>query len=155
VFLGAAVFVTWASEALGGGNRSRCILVGLFSLTFYAYWDYRFVGLILGSIAVNYYLGTALSVRPSRLLLALGVAANLALIALFKYADFLMGTAATIGNAQIEPWMLTLPLGISFYTFEQIAFLVTIYRNPGAMKPISGHDYVLFVTFFPHLIAGP
>jgi D-alanyl-lipoteichoic acid acyltransferase DltB (MBOAT superfamily) len=124
--------------ALGAAPRSALSALALMSLALYAWLDPRALPLLLGSMAVNYALGRLVandSARPGRIL-AFGVAANLTVLAIFKAAS----TAA-------------LPLGISFFTFQQIAYLVDTYRgDPAVRRPV---DYVLLVAFFPKVIAGP
>ena len=125
----------------------------LSSLFFYGWWNPPYVLLILASITVNYTIGRLLGRHPDRLLLAFGVAANLATLGYYKYFNFFVGIFA---NGADQPFNLTnilLPLAISFYTFQQIAFLVDSYR-----QQVIAHtflEYVLFVLFFPQLIAGP
>lgn len=126
------------------------------SLFFYGWWDARFVGLLLGSIVFNYgaaYLIGLKSVGRSKMLLTCAIAVDLLLLGYFKYANFfadnlnhLFGTALPIGE-------VFLPLGISFFTFTQIAFLVDTFQ--GKVKEYNFVHYTLFVTYFPHLIAGP
>lgn len=137
------------------------------SLVFYAYWDPRYLPLILGSILVNYAIGTGLAqahpkgegaVHPRlhvnrRMVLAIGIAANLALLGYFKYTDFFLGNLnAALGTTFALPHIV-LPLAISFFTFTQIVYLVDSYRGETAEYDLL--NYALFVTFFPHLIAGP
>ena len=130
------------------------------SLFFYGWWNPAYVGLLLGSIFFNYAIGTALSrehvrdnARRKKWILGLGIAADLCLLGYFKYANFFVENASVaLGLGwQIEP--VVLPLGISFFTFTQIAFLVDAYR--GEVKEANFVHYGLFVTYFPHLIAGP
>jgi alginate O-acetyltransferase complex protein AlgI len=129
------------------------------SMFFYGWWDVRYVGLLLGSIAFNYGSGflighrVSLKTRQPKILLAAAIVINLMLLAYFKYANFfvdnlnqLTGSAWTLAN-------VVLPLGISFFTFTQIAFLVDTYQ--GKVKEFNFVHYALFVTYFPHLIAGP
>ena len=89
-----------------------------------------------------------------KLLLALGIAANLALLGYFKYSDFLIGNVNFAFGTQISHLNLLLPLAISFFTFQQIAYLVDSAAGEGA-KRYDFLNYCLFVTFFPQLIAGP
>jgi D-alanyl-lipoteichoic acid acyltransferase DltB (MBOAT superfamily) len=128
------------------------------SLFFYGWWNPAYVGLLLASIFFNYAVGTALSrehghVRRKKWILGLGIAADLGLLGYFKYANFFVESANSALNLSwhIEP--IILPLGISFFTFTQIAFLVDAYR--GEVKEANFIHYGLFVTYFPHLIAGP
>ena len=126
----------------------------LASLFFYG-WDdpVRLTAIIVSSIVFNYIVGRTLIAHQSKLLLALGVAGNLLLLGYFKYANFLVETFAGLTGVPIPSLHVELPIGISFYTFTQIAFLVDAYRRAASeYHPIR---YGVFVTFFPHLIAGP
>lgn len=128
------------------------------SLFFYGWWDPAYLGLLIFSILFNYCVGLGLSQRvpviiSKKLLLAFGVAVNVGLIGYFKYADFFLSTIHDLTGVTFTLNKIILPLGISFYTFEQIAFLVDIYR--GITKESSLLNYSIFVTFFPRLIAGP
>ncbi|NQV81856.1 MAG: MBOAT family protein [Alphaproteobacteria bacterium] len=129
-----------------------------FSLFFYAYWDYRFVPLLVGSTLVNFAFGTALSRgfpagRRRKALLIFGIAANLSLLGFFKYTNFLVENVNDATGLSVGFVSVVLPLGISFFTFQQIAFLVDAYR--GQAREYNLLDYGIFVSFFPQLIAGP
>ena len=132
----------------------------LASLFFYGYWSLTYVGLLLGSIAFNYVFGMWIAkacaqhaeVRKKRLLM-LAIVANLALLGYFKYANFFLSGINALAGSRFSLGEIILPLGISFFTFTQIAFLVDTYQ--GKVKEYSFVHYVLFVTYFPHLIAGP
>lgn len=140
-------------------NRRRLTLAGkvwlvLASLFFYGWWNPAYLGLILVSIAVNFALGSALARAPGqRPLLFLGVAFDLGLLAYFKYADFFVANLNAVFGAGWPLPGVVLPLAVSFFTFTQIAYLVDSYR--GAAREYDLLNYALFVTFFPHLIAGP
>ena len=124
------------------------------SLFFYGWWNPAHLPLIAGSIGVNFWLARKIQRAANRhRWLVAGVAANLALLGLFKYADFILRTLAQAGLIAPVQLGLALPLGISFFTFTQIAFLVDVRRDK-AREP-SFDNYALFVTFFPHLLAGP
>ena len=126
------------------------------SIGFYAYWNVAYVPLLLGSVLINYALGTIILTRVSvarKLALSVGVVANIAALGYFKYANFLMDQAETISGVSTGFGQVALPLAISFYTFQQIAYLVDCYR--GQIRDNSLLRYVFVVTFFPHLIAGP
>jgi alginate O-acetyltransferase complex protein AlgI len=148
VVLGVFILLSWS-----GHYRPAALWVTLASIFFYGWWNPTHVPLLLGSMTVNYWLGMRLSSSPSRLLLACGVAANLLLLGYYKYASF---TVATLDQALGLEWAtphIALPLAISFFTFQQIAFLSDAYE--GHAKEHSFLDYCLFISFFPHLIAGP
>ena len=125
------------------------------SLFFYAWWNPRYLPLILASIGFNFVVGRALRRRPrrARAWLAFGVVANLGLLGLFKYADFAVRNAADLTGLPLALPHIVLPLGISFFTFTQIAYLVDVAR--GKAREPSLVNYALFVSFFPHLLAGP
>ena len=123
------------------------------SLFFYGWWNPAYLGLILASILFNYATGVSLGVKPSKYVLAFGIAANLSLIGYFKYANFFLDNINVIIDTNIHLEQIILPLAISFFTFQQIAFLVDAYR--GLTKEYNFLHYCLFVTFFPQLIAGP
>ena len=130
------------------------------SLFFYGWWNPAYVGLLLASIFFNYAAGIALSkehargrTRQKKWILGLGIAADLGLIGYYKYANFFIDNANTALNLGWQVEAVLLPLGISFFTFTQIAFLVDAYR--GEVKEANFVHYGLFVTYFPHLIAGP
>jgi D-alanyl-lipoteichoic acid acyltransferase DltB (MBOAT superfamily) len=124
------------------------------SLTFYAYTKPAWLLIIVGSVAVNFWVGVALAtLARRRLWIFIGVAFNLSVLAYFKYADFLLFNVNQIFDTAHPTLGIVLPIGISFYTFQQIAYLVDVYRQPTARHRFL--DYLLFVSFFPQLIAGP
>lgn len=123
--------------------------LGLASLVFYGAWDITLLPLLVTSIGVNYWLAGYVN-RPSRAWLWLGVGFNLGLLGWFKYSIFLL-SFANLPPQSFSP--LVLPLGISFFTFQQIAFLVDVRQGKIQRGPLS--LYGVFVSFFPQLIAGP
>jgi alginate O-acetyltransferase complex protein AlgI len=133
----------------------------LASLAFYAVGDPRFLPLLLGSVVVNYFVGNQIvkitaqpSDKSSRTLwLIAGVTINLAALGYFKYANFFLDNIAMATGWTASVHRIVLPIGISFFTFTQIAFLVDCQR--GEARHYRFVDYLLFVTFFPHLVAGP
>jgi alginate O-acetyltransferase complex protein AlgI len=139
-------------------RASTCILVSA-SLFFYSYWNPIYVPLLLGSIITNYILGKKLSIQDNislisrKNILIFGISANLALLCYFKYTDFLIVNTNALLDLSLEPTGIILPLALSFFTFQQIAYLVDCYRDQTADTNII--DYALFVSFFPQLIAGP
>lgn len=140
-------------------------LVGA-SLYFYAYWKAAFLPIILASIAVNYSVGFFLSKgrRPERAVekggkkakktaLVFGILFNVGLLGYFKYADFFIANVNAVFGSIIPLPQITLPLGISFFTFQQISYLVDSFH--GKTGEYNFLNYALFVSFFPQLIAGP
>lgn len=130
------------------------------SLFFYGWWDVRFLGLLVPSVLVNYNAGRALGrlaaagrERQKRRLLAAVIAANLLALGYFKYADFFLTSVNSAFGGHVGLLHVILPIGISFFTFTQIAFLVDAAR--GEVSAFDIVHYGLFVTWFPHLIAGP
>jgi alginate O-acetyltransferase complex protein AlgI len=121
------------------------------SLVFYGWWNPWHVPLLAGSILANHAItGRIKASRTPRRWLVSGLALNLGLLGWFKYADFLLHAA----RPDAAPPGIVLPLAISFFTFQQIMFLVDAARNPSAPRQRL-LPYAAFVTFFPHLIAGP
>ncbi|MEA2029108.1 MAG: MBOAT family protein [Campylobacterota bacterium] len=128
------------------------------SLFFYSWWNIAYLPLILSSMLFNYIVGSSLNGAKEHIkigkkqLLSIGIIANLGLLGYFKYADFFISNLNALG-ASIGLLELALPLAISFFTFQQIAYLVDSYR--GETNEYDFLNYALFVTFFPQLIAGP
>jgi D-alanyl-lipoteichoic acid acyltransferase DltB (MBOAT superfamily) len=130
------------------------------SLFFYSWWNIAYLPLILISMLFNYAVGNQLSRYEERkkccskkAFLATGIIFNLGLLGYFKYSDFFISNLNTVFDTDISLLHLALPLAISFYTFQQIAYLVDSYR--GETKEYDFLNYAIFVTFFPQLIAGP
>ncbi|MEM7167732.1 MAG: MBOAT family protein [Planctomycetota bacterium] len=127
------------------------------SLFYYAWWEPSYVWLILFSSVFNYGVGVILGrAAPGRLrytALVCGIATNLGLLAYYKYVGLLQETLETLFGFDLGLGAIVLPLAVSFFTFQQIAFLVDAYR--GETREYDFLDYLLFVTFFPQLIAGP
>jgi alginate O-acetyltransferase complex protein AlgI len=130
------------------------------SLFFYGWWSPAYVALLLASILGNFFAGTAIARaqaagdgRRSFRLLTLAVIANLALLGYYKYANFFVANFNALSGAGLGFAEVVLPLGISFFTFTQIAFLVDAHQ--GKAREYNLVHYGLFVTYFPHLIAGP
>jgi alginate O-acetyltransferase complex protein AlgI len=139
------------------GNLLPVVWLALASLAFYSFSNWQFVALLLGSIAFNYFIGLLLIARRLRAgmrlaVLTIGVTGDLLVLGIFKYAGFLAANLDALFSTGLAVNIL-LPVGISFYTFTQIAFLVDAYR--GKVAGYALPHYALFVTYFPHLIAGP
>jgi alginate O-acetyltransferase complex protein AlgI len=141
-----------------GYDQLATIWLTLLSLGFYGWWNPPYVLLLLGSIAANYAFGRAINQAPPgsrsrRSLTLLGIGLNLALIGYYKYANFFLGTIDHVFGVDVTIAPIVLPLAISFFTFQQIAYLIDVDR--GHAPPYTPISYTLFVTFFPQLIAGP
>ncbi|QJD31486.1 MBOAT family protein [Methylococcus geothermalis] len=138
-------------------HRLAALWLAAASVFFYGWWNVKFVPLLLASIAFNYAIGYAIGharvSSSARHLLAAGIVADLVLLGVFKYTHFFIGSINDFFGLNIELARIVLPLGISFFTFTQIAYLVDVYR--GIAREYDFIHYLLFVTYFPHLIAGP
>jgi D-alanyl-lipoteichoic acid acyltransferase DltB (MBOAT superfamily) len=155
-FLFVFLPATLAGAVLLGrwGRRMVMAWLAVASIVFYAWWDIAHAWPMAASILFNFGCGLALAgLRHGRWgtpVLTAAVAADLAFLGWFKYAHF---AATTLGLSNLDPGAIFLPLGISFFTFTQLAYLVDVRR--GIATDADFLSYVLFVTFFPHLIAGP
>lgn len=162
IFLFAFLPITFAVFFLIGAwsTVGARLWLAAASLFFYAWWNPLYLILLLGSAAFNYAIGLRLqapegarSAGSRKFLLCLGLAFNILLLGYFKYLAFLLSIVADISGARIEAGGILLPLAISFFTFQKIAYLVDSYY--GKVRGLSFLDYILFVSFFPQLIAGP
>ena len=131
---------------------SKLMLV-IASLFFYSWWNSIYLLLILGSMIFNFIIGRSLGKTASKALLIFGIIGNVALLGYFKYTDFFIENFNWALNKDVDLLHLALPLAISYFTFQQIAFLVDNYR--GEVKEFSFLNYSLFITFFPQLLMGP
>ncbi len=123
------------------------------SLAFYAWWSVAYLVLLLGSVVLNYIVHRILIVRRSKALLILGIAGNLAALAYFKYWAFILGNISAVSGVSFDVPTIILPLAISFFTFQQISLLCDTWNGEAA--PCDFPRYMLFIVFFPQLIAGP
>jgi alginate O-acetyltransferase complex protein AlgI len=134
------------------------------SYFFYGWWDWRFLILMAGSTLVDYVVARKIAAtsdqRTRRLLLLFSLVLNFSFLGVFKYFNFFVDSAAhlaaLLGLKQIPVslWRILLPPGISFYTFQEVAYIVDVYHRK--LEPAKSLvDYALFISFFPHLIAGP
>ncbi|SIN93258.1 alginate O-acetyltransferase complex protein AlgI [Singulisphaera sp. GP187] len=156
----AIVFATyWALP----WSRARIGLLLVASFYFYASWNRWLAALIGLSATFDYAVGLGLdrsrSARKRSLLLGLSLVANLGLLAYFKYVNFFLGSLEAMlralgSEASLPVLRVMLPIGISFYTFEAINYTVDVYRRRVPAERNLGH-FLLFITFFPHLVAGP
>ncbi|MGZ4380881.1 MAG: MBOAT family O-acyltransferase [Gaiellaceae bacterium] len=142
-------------------RRWRVFMIAA-SFVFYAWWDWHFVALLAGSIVGNQIAGLLIHKAPDRrtrkAVLAVAVAANLATLGYFKYSDFFVSSAAQTMERLGIAWVphivgVTLPVGISFFTFMALSYLIDIYR--GDFEPVGFSTFAAYLSFFPHLVAGP
>ena len=157
LFLPVTVIGFYALGKAGGVRPAMGWLVAA-SLFFYGWWNPAYLALIIFSVLFNFVVGLFLSksdlaLKIRRLVLVLGISTNLGLIGYYKYANFFVDTINGVTGAGFELFPILLPIGISFFTFQQIAFLVDAFQKK--TKEYRFLHYCLFVTFFPQLIAGP
>ncbi len=140
-------------------NKLANLWLFLSSLAFYGYWDISFLPLLIGSILVNYTLSGGIlrgkrlnSILQQKIFFSLGLLFNLGLLGVYKYLDFFLENINRLGGG-FTLLHLILPLGISFFTITQILYLLDCYA--GVAKDHDFINYALFVSFFPHLLAGP
>ncbi len=162
-FLFCFLPVTWLgflAAVRWGGTRLACGWLAVASLVFYAWWNPPYVALIAGSILVNFGLGRAVRPPPDgggrrhRMgLLWLGLALNLGTLGYFKYANFFVENLELVMSSSLNFERVILPLAISFFTFQQVAYLVDAFREE--TERYGFVEYAFFVSFFPQLIAGP
>ena len=159
VFLTLVVLAYWR---LGWRSQNRMLLAA--SYLFYGWWDVRFLGLIAASTVVDYYCARFIAASEDatrrRLLLTLSLVVNLGFLAAFKYFDFFIDSFATVltslgfHSVPVTTLHILLPPGISFYTFQEVAYIVDVYHRK--LEPADSLiEYALFISLFPHLIAGP
>lgn len=153
VFLPLALLVFFSAARLS--PRTAVASLACASIAFYSWWDIRFLPVLAASIAFNYLMAKSIehADRNRKPALALAITLNLAALFLYKYLDFSIASLNAALHLSLPLQQLALPLGISFFTFTQIAYLVDVYKKEAHTSTPA--DYLLFVTYFPHLIAGP
>ncbi len=152
LFLPLTLLFFWLAAKYRGGRSAHMVLT-LASIVFYGYWDWRYLFLLGASTIANYLIGRRLSSAPEKLTLALGIGLNLSVLGYFKYTDFAIANLNALFGSDIGLLSIALPLGISFFTFQKIAYLVDCWR--GRVTERDPLRFGLFVMFFPQLIAGP
>jgi alginate O-acetyltransferase complex protein AlgI len=159
VFLTFVVCVYWRL-----GWRRQNVFLLCASYFFYGWWDWRFLLLMIFSTIVDFFIAQRIADETSgarrRTLLIISLCINFGVLGFFKYCNFFVGSFATmlstvgVHNIPVVFLKIILPPGISFYTFQEVAYVVDVYK--GELKPSRSFvDYGLFITLFPHLIAGP
>jgi alginate O-acetyltransferase complex protein AlgI len=161
IFLFVAFFLYWF--IFNTSIKARNFFLFAVSYFFYGWWDWRFLGLLLLSSAIDYLIGKkigeASSIKRKKMILTISVAVNVGLLGVFKYfnffADSFAGLLSVFGFvADTITLSLILPVGISFYTFQSLSYTIDIYR--GNLKPAGNWlEFFTFVAFFPQLVAGP
>lgn len=156
VFLPTTIIGFFAICNTGRKHLALAYLVAA-SMFFYAWWNPIYIILILISIIFNYLMGMEIGRDTTKFsakrILVLGIFANLLLLGYYKYANFFVENVNLLVNTGLHLDNIILPIGISFFTFTQIAFLIDAYR--GEAREYNFFQYCLFVTFYPHLLAGP
>ena len=157
LFLPITLIIYFTLNRYGKNNIAKGWLV-IASLYFYSYFHLSYLYLILSSIMVNYFIGNklnhkSLTEKERKIWMIIGVAFNLGLLGYFKYYDFFVENINIVLKTNFTLLYILLPLGISFFTFQQLSFIIDSY-NEKSMK-YDFLSYCLFVTFFPQLIAGP
>lgn len=152
LFLPLVMLAFHLAQRYGSVAVSLKVLV-LASLFFYGWWQPLYLLLLLVSIFANFYLAKAIHRYRSKALCAFTVSLNLASIVYYKYANFVVENLALVTGQDWQIEQILLPLAISFFTFQQIAYVVDVYRKGEIEHSLT--NYMLFVTFFPQLIAGP
>ena len=157
IFFGVVLLGAWLSAT----PKSRNLFLLAASYYFYAYWDYRFCGLLLFSTVVDFVVARRIAGTTDRAKrrrwLFVSLIANLGVLAFFKYFNFFIDTAAPIVESlglSSQTLPIILPVGISFYTFQTLSYTIDVYRR--VIKPTERWiDFALYVAFFPQLVAGP
>jgi alginate O-acetyltransferase complex protein AlgI len=157
-FFAVVLLLYWRLPLRG---QNHLLLVA--SYIFYGYWDWRYLGLLAASTIVDYYVGYYLvridDARQRKLLIIISIVMNLTFLGFFKYFGFFVDSFADLLRTMgFEPHLpvlhIVLPVGISFYTFQSMAYTIDVYR--GVTKPASSlFNFALFVSYFPQLVAGP
>ncbi len=154
-FLPATLIGCFLLARLLGPSAAQFWLIAA-SVAFYASWSPLYLPLLIGSILFNYLIASRMTRRPEGRrgsLMALGIAVDIGLLAYYKYTNFFVDTVNLTSGSHFLVAQILLPLGISFYTFQQITLLVDL--SGGEAGRLRLRDFALFVVFFPHLIAGP
>lgn len=159
VFLLIVFCVYWSLTTLN--QRKNWLLLA--SYVFYASWDYRFSALLFASTIIDYYAALRIHATPRRvskkLWLAISLISNLGILGVFKYFDFFVSSFASLAQLaglRCDPYLLNiaLPVGISFYTFQALSYTIDVYRGESKLFQ-SLRDFMLYISFFPQLVAGP
>lgn len=153
IFLPSVIFFYYISP-----KRLRNLVLLCFSLAFYAYGEPKYIFIILLSIFINYVLGLLVDKyredKIVKFILALTVILNLSIIGYYKYSNFLIENINTIFNLNVNLLNIVMPIGISFFTFQGLSYVIDIYRKDGKVQK-NPLNVALYISLFPQLIAGP
>jgi alginate O-acetyltransferase complex protein AlgI len=150
VFLPLSILIYWTVD---GNERWRTWTLILLSLAFYSYWDVRFLPVLVLSILLNWWAARLYAATGRQLVIKLAVTANLVCLGIFKYTNFFAENLSFLLSTPLPHFELLLPLGISFFTFHHIMYLVDLGRGRAPTYPLD--RYALYICFFPQAIAGP
>lgn len=158
VFLPVTAAVFHLLRHIGLGRTAIFSLV-IASFVFYAWWSFKYLFLLSGLMVMDFFIARQIEKHRTtkrsmaKLYLVLGLSINLAALGYYKYANFFVDNLNAVTGGTLFLATIVLPIGISFFTFQKVAFLIDLYQNK--IKKFNALDYALFVTFFPQLIAGP
>ena len=152
LFLPLALLGYFGCARYGGARAAQIFLIAA-SMFFYGWWNPLYLPLLGAIMVFNFQIGQRLLANPRRWLLAFGIGVDLAVLGYFKYANFLIDNANQLTGTHWSIGQIVLPLAISFFTFQKIAYLVDCHK--GLTRGYGFVEYSLFVAFFPQLIAGP
>ena len=161
VFLFAFFPVLFAVYRLVPGIKAKNIVLAVFSLLFYCFGKIAYLPLLLGSVLVNWGAGRILGAMDAktkknqrRLVMSLAVALNIAVLAVFKYLDFFLGNVNALFGLKIALPGIALPLGISFFTFTGMSYVIEVFRKPANMSR-GFLKVLLYISLFPNILSGP
>lgn len=156
IFLFAFFPVTFLLYYICPGIKCKNALLIFASLLFYAFGEPVYIFLMLGSILVNYGLARWIAAREkqAKAVLTVAVIYNIGMLVIFKYAALLVNTWNSITHMQVAVLQIALPIGISFYTFQALSYVIDVYRDRNTVQKNLG-KLMLYISFFPQLIAGP
>ena len=155
-------FLTFALFYFAAINKpSRLLILIVFSNVFYGWWDWRYLALLWLTILVDYFvakeIGKTTNDNRRRLFLVSSLVTNLGILAVFKYFNFFVESVEALAGVNVSNWYLReliLPVGLSFYTFQSIAYIIDVYRKK--QEPIQNLlQYAAYVCYFPQMVAGP
>ncbi len=156
LFLPITILVYYACRKYFSARVALSFLF-LSSLFYYAYWNPKYLYIILVSIIFNYSIGYAIeqTKKYKKLVFLFGIIANISVLIYFKYTNFLLSNFYNFSGSEFTALDIVMPIGISFFTFQQIAYLSDLYKGVATQSGKGFLDYCLFVCFFPQLVAGP